>query len=68
MRDENKHSKKLILLSIGVVMLLPAFNVSFIQQGNIIDKVFFFIALIGYIFIIISTILGYKEKYLKKEK
>lgn len=63
MRDENKHSKNSFLLPIGVVMLLPVFIVSFIQQGNIIDKVFFFIALVGYVLIIISTILGHKKKY-----
>ena len=66
MRDENKHSKNSFLLPIGVVMLLPVFIVSFIQQGNIIDKVLFFIALVGYVLIIISKILGHKKKILKE--
>ena len=65
---DNTYSKYSFLLPIGIMMLLPSFMVSFIKQGNIIDKIFFFIALLGYVFIIISTILGYRKKYLKNEK
>ena len=65
MKEENKHSKYSFLLPIGIMMLLPPFAISFIQQGNIIDKIFFFVALLGYIFIIIATVLGHRKKISK---
>lgn len=58
---EDKYSKFAYLLPIGIIMLLPAFLVSFVHQGNMIDKTFFLIALLGYILIIIGTVLGYKK-------
>lgn len=61
MDNYNRPSKYSFLLPIGIIMLLPIFVVSFIQSGNIIDKTFFFIALLGYVLIIISTLLGYRK-------
>ena len=61
MKDDNKYRKYSFLLPIGIIILLPAFSMSFVRQGNIIDKAFFCIALLGYILIIISTILGYRK-------
>jgi vacuolar-type H+-ATPase subunit I/STV1 len=69
---ENKYAKFAYLLPIGIVMLLPAFLISFVHQGNMIDKVFFFVALLGYLFIIIGTVVAYKnttpinKHYIKK--
>ncbi|MDR3598026.1 hypothetical protein [Clostridium sp.] len=65
MKEENKHSKYSFLLPISIMMLLPPFVISFIQQGNIIDKIFFFATLLGYIFIIMATVLGHRKNISK---
>lgn len=62
MNSKDKHSGYSFLLPVGIIMLLPAFIVSFIHQGNIIDKLFFFIALLGYILIIVSATLSHGKK------
>lgn len=63
---ENKYSKFSYLLPLGIVMLLPSFLVAFVQQGNMIDRAFFYIALLGYLFIIIATVSSYKKQHSKK--
>lgn len=63
---ENKYSKLSYLLPLGVVMLLPSFLVAFVHQGNMIDRVFFFVAVLGYLFIIIATVSSYKKQHSKK--
>jgi hypothetical protein len=63
MKAVNNRPKYYVLFPVGIIMLLPTFVVSFIQKGNIIDKMFFFIALLGYILIIFATVKGYKKMY-----
>lgn len=62
MKASKRYSRYAYLLPIGIILLLPAFIVSFIQQGNIIDRAFFFMVLLGYILIIISTTSEYRKK------
>ncbi|MBX4264451.1 hypothetical protein [Clostridium estertheticum] len=66
MKERNKYLKYAAILLMGIAILVPAFNVSFIQQGNYIDKAFFFTALLGYIILIIAIVSGYIKKRLKK--
>ena len=62
MKDNRRYSKWLYILPIGIIMLVPTFVVAFIRQGNIIDKIFFFIALLGYILIVTPIVLGHRKK------
>ena len=66
MKERNKYLKYATILLIGIAILVPAFNISFIHQGNYIDKAFFFAALLGYIILIIAIVSGCIKIRLKK--
>ena len=68
MKEDNRYSQYSVLLPISLMMLLPSFVISFIQRGNFSDKIFFFVAFLGYIFIIIATVLGHRKNSPKTSK
>lgn len=69
MTNKKSKFKSIYLIPIGIILLVPAFYVSFIREGNTLDRLFFFSTLIGYVLISLMVVLGdLNQKAMKKGK
>ena len=62
MKKNINYSRLLYLIPIGILMVVPIYLNAFVyESATIIDKIMFYMCLIGYILIVFGTVKSFKK-------